>query len=307
MTPQEHCHNKFVIQRFVQEAERLSQQKKYDEALRILTQAYSIDPFDEGVQELERQILLLQAQTFRTESAPGAPTETEMSSELSAEAASRIGEHIAQAYQFRKSRNYARALHEIAEALFLDPLSELLHQLEREIFTEYKKSQHGQVGTRESDIPKGGNGRAAALGTRITPSPREVPQREEPSETSLMRPEDEHYERAKQLLQKKAFEEALSEIALGLVMDDRSEKLKRLEQEVWRTLEAHLPPVQKEHSDVDQGVLQDYLRSAEEYLKQRQIEKALEELIKVYMIDPLNADANKLEQRIRQAQMKDLQ
>jgi len=122
-----------------------------------------------------------------------------------------------------------------------------------------------------------------------------------------MRPEDEHYERAKQLLQKKAFEEALSEIALGLVMDDRSEKLKRLEQEVWRTLEAHLPPVQKEHSDVDQGVLQDYLRSAEEYLKQRQIEKALEELIKVYMIDPLNADANKLEQRIRQAQMKDLQ
>jgi tetratricopeptide (TPR) repeat protein len=321
MTAQERHHNIFLVHRFVQQARRLFQAREYDDALRILTQAYSIDPFAPSALSLEGEIKRKKAGSGR----PAVPDRhAKTSSEISAETASSIASHIDKAYQFQRNREFVKALDEIASARVLDPLSEFLHQIEKDMYAEYKKQYqggHGHGGV-VAQAPGTRTGRAqhppdpGVLPTQTQQETLHASIRAEARQEAigasrgnghdghLPTSEDEHYEQARKSLSQHAYEEALSEIALGLLLNENSKKLRRLEAEIWSAQEDSSRRAPDKRGKAHKLALRSHLTSAEEYLKVRKFDQALDELVKAYMIDPLNAEANRLEQRIRQKQMR---
>lgn len=246
---------------------------QFEGALAEVALGFLIDPFHEQVKQMEQQVLA--ARSKATENDAGSSSPAEAQSEASSEDA--IAAHVAEANRLREQHEYAQALEELAKAFILDPLNELVQQCENTIQKEFAEFQNEQ--DRQSDA-----------GT-ATPSPSNA-----------------HVDRAKQFINSKSYDEALAEIALGLTENENDSELRQLEQSIWNLQARQGQPVKEEYQDEEttrrERLIKIHLLAAEEFVKHNDFTRALDELAKAFVIDPLNSDVMKMEHRLRQQQLR---
>ncbi len=190
-----------------------------------------------------------------------------------------IQKHIFRAKECKVLRSYEEALSEIDAAIKIDTTRQDLHEF------------RGQT-QKEFDEWKA--------------------QKEEKSKKELFK---QHLRSAREHLTNKVYDEALMEIAMGLVIDPENADLKALEEEIIKS-QADAEIAEEEEEITDEARLKKeeryqliwiHLRAADELQKQKEFAKALDELAKAYVIDPLNKEVKKAEIRIRQNEIRHAQ
>lgn len=246
---------------------------KFDNALAEIAFAFLVDPFDQEVTDLEREILDAQ-NAQRTDEGQGAmPFAGEVSPE---DTAATVAAYVADAHRHRMSGNFDAALDQLAMAFILDPLNEQIRECEaaiqadREAAMNYRASLGGQA-----DVKEG------------TP--------------------EAHCEAARAYLASGAFDDALAEVAMGLTIDESNPALRQIEQEIWLAQSAvaqrsQLTEVEQREKEEQLRLIQIHLLAADEFQKKNDFERALDEVTKAYVIDPMNPETRKTEIRIRQNQ-----
>lgn len=136
---------------FLSKARGYLSQGSFDEALNQIAKAFKINPFDEEIAKLQREIQDAQKKSKQSKrSAMQMLVEPETIGDEATQAV--IQQHIQKAQQFRSNKNYKEALDEIAQAYRLDPLNEVLFSLEGEIQQEFLKYEEEQQ--KEDEVNK---------------------------------------------------------------------------------------------------------------------------------------------------------
>lgn len=262
------------IQVHLDKARKHLANQQFEGALAEVALGFLIDPFHEEVKLLEQQVLAARSQAAPNELDAGPPQETQNESSPVAT----IAAHVAEANRLREQHQYADALEELAKAFILDPLNESVQQCEDAIQKEFARFLNEQVGREHSDDA------------------------EVPSTT------DSHVKRAKEFIENRSYDEALAEIALGLTENEKDAELRQLEQTVWKLQSKQDTQVKDEQQDEEKArrerLIKMHLLAAEEFVKHTDFTKALDELAKAFVIDPLNSDVVKMEHRLRQQQLR---
>jgi tetratricopeptide (TPR) repeat protein len=114
-----------------------------------------------------------------------------------------------------------------------------------------------------------------------------------------------HVEIAGQHLRAGAFDEALTEIALGFTVDPFSQELRDLEQEVWKG-KAETADPEEDHQPTPEAsrLVGLHILAAEEFARGNDFTAALDCLAKAYTIDPAHPEIKRAENRIRQQELR---
>ncbi|MFZ1976727.1 MAG: hypothetical protein WAV76_02120, partial [Bacteroidota bacterium] len=190
--------------------------------------------------------------------------------------------HIFRAKESILHHGFEEALFEIEKAIVLDPLRKDLLELK-----EQMKQQQDKWNATTAQQEK---------------------------EQSLR----DHIKRARQFFKEGVLAEALIEITIGLTIDPRNVDLKKIEEDILTSesrQDAEVPAEnssEKTQSDASSPEKRDqlvhiHLRAADELQKQKEFSKALDEVAKAYVIDPLNKEIKKIEIRIRQNEIRHAQ
>ncbi len=255
-------------------------QQRFESALAEVALAFLLDPFDEDIRALEEEILSAQGHT-RTEE-----VQFEQPAVGIEEGPEAVQTHITEARRLIHMGTYDRALEELTRAFIIDPLNDEVQGLEREI----DRLRFGSTPPPESAAPTAETSSAVGEGSSNS--------------------DDEDYvQRAHDFFGRQAFEEALAEVALGLLERPNDPALVDLERKIWEgqnQARRSSPPEKSErevHAQEERArLLQLHLLAADEFQKQNDFSRALDEVAKAYVIDPLSPEIKKLEVRIRQNQ-----
>ena len=174
--------------------------ERYEDALGEVALAFIINPFDEDVKRMEQEIITSQNQKKAQETAIAEEDAAAMPTDETGE---QISKHLAEASQFASEHEYSKALDEVAKAFLLDPLSEAVQKFEFQLqkeFHDYQEEQHKK-------------------------------QEEEARQNAI----NKHKTRAKEFLDREAFDEALTEVIDGYSYDPDNAELKALEQQIQDT------------------------------------------------------------------------
>jgi len=151
-----------TIRRHIEDANRLTAEREYDEALSTVTRAYLIDPSNEDLQRCEERILAMQDAALKQEADERRLVEEARKSVLAeerrkqelerilqekrAEEAIRqeserraISLHLQAGRDHLKGRRHDEALGEIAKAFILDPFDEEVKKLEQEVLNAQRQ------------------------------------------------------------------------------------------------------------------------------------------------------------------------
>lgn len=115
-------------------------QSKYDEALAQVVLAFKINPFDDEITKLQREIVEAKRKS-KQPAKLAQPAVSETESEEDQERRTLVQQFIQSARQLRNKEQYKEALDEIAQAYRHDPLNEELFALEGEIQQEFLKHE----------------------------------------------------------------------------------------------------------------------------------------------------------------------
>jgi tetratricopeptide (TPR) repeat protein len=238
--------------------------KRYEDALGEVALAFIVNPFDEDVKQLEHDIIAAQEQKKAEEAAALSTEETAATTDDTAE---RISIHLSEATRFASEHEYSKALDEVAKAFMLDPLEESIQKFEAELqkeFHEYQEEQHKK-------------------------------QEEETRRNAVAK----HLTRAKEFLERDAFDEALAEVAEGFSYDPENGDLKSLEQKIQ---EAYQRWQEKQSEEEKNSQIEDLLFRAKELLSKELYDEALTSVTKAMVLNPSREDIKALEGEIEKAQ-----
>ncbi len=255
-------------------------QRRYESALAEVALAFLLDPFDEDIKSLEEEILTAQGHN-RSEEPQVAQEEPAVE-----EGPEAIQTHIAEARRLVEAGTYDHALEELTRAFIIDPLNPEVQALEREI----DRLRFGAASPAEAGPQAPGNGQPVADAEAGTD-------------------DEDHRARAQDFFARQAYEEALAEVALGLLDRPNDPELTELERKIFEAQNATHRSIPKAKADKELNaqeerarLLQIHLLAADEFQKQFDFTRALDEVAKAYVIDPLSPEIKKLEVRIRQNQ-----
>ena len=209
------------------------------------------------------------------------------------EAMKKVDGHLTAARDLVEQEEFEKALDEVSKALELAPRHEPAIQLEGEV-----RKQKMEVELRKAE---------------------EKIKRKEAEEKrrALLREIQRFIEKAESYLQEGKFEKALDEIIHAFSLDATHPQAKELAEKIQAAIEEKARAEEeakrreeeerrrREEEEKRQAQLKKikgHLQAAEEYLQKQKYEKALEELKRVYELDPKNSDAFALEQQVRHAE-----
>jgi tetratricopeptide (TPR) repeat protein len=243
-------------------------------ALDTLGRARQLDPTNADIPVLEEQIQL----------ACRAATPSPSPDCYHAIVRSTIDAYIEEATDCAGRGQFDDALHLIARGFVLDPGDSGLRECERLVQTSRALMQRQQE---EAE-------RASAFLAHVPEAP-EV----------RLNTGAHHYERAKEQLAVGAFDDALTEVALGLIQDPESSALQALERDIWtikaaRSSSNATPRTSGESSHL----IHLHLLAADEFARCADFTRALDSLAKAYVIDPTNVELKRAEVRIRQQELR---
>jgi tetratricopeptide (TPR) repeat protein len=247
----------------------------FREALEYIRQARQLDPDNNDVIALEDEI------RAACENASPHPTAPIMNLDV---VRSTLEAYTAEAMDLMAAGEFAEALHLVTKGFALDPANAQLRAAEQQILAarHLYEEQQNAVALAEQHYH------------RLVEIERH--QREELAH---------HIERAKTLLQNRALDDALTEVALGYTLDAHNKELQEIEQAVWQAKSAigTQPELPKKDEEVAR-LIKLHILAAEEFAKNGDFVKALDDLAKAYVIDPANIEIKRAEVRIRQAELR---
>jgi len=308
-------------------AERLRSTRQYDKALEEITRAFVLDPLNQTIVKLENEI---QAEYKRYQH--------EQRQERSVTANTpTVQQHLWRAMEYVDRKQFEEALQEVRSGLAIDDENEDLKILQQQIESAQEEwlqrsakadderviqkhliraKQHLAVNAYEealADTAKGlalNPNHAELLGIQADIKQALAISQQKKGTDARTRAVQRHLQRSKEFCANSAYEDALSEIALGLTVDPENEELKKLEEHLWRLQGAALSAVAgggvsenapRTEKEIHETV-QIHLRVAKEYQMQNEVAKALDELAKAYVLDPLNDEVRKFEMQIRESE-----
>ena len=126
------------------------------------------------------------------------------------------------------------------------------------------------------------------------------------SRTAARRAElNQHLNAARVLCTGGAYDEALTEIALGYIIDPMHEGLHALEESVWTAKASRTAADESPRSSGDcSRRIKLQILAAEEFARSGEFTRALDGLAKAYVIDPSNNELKRAEVRIRQQEIR---
>jgi hypothetical protein len=286
---------------------------QYSEALRVISSAYVVDPLSQDLQHAEEEILKARDEWMRLEEEKRQREEDERrrqqeeemrqliqnakkqasesdglrDEEKAHEKKKQIKMYLDSAREYLKDDQFENALGEIALAFIIDPFDEDISQLEEEII-QAQNIKRSESADGESEFGE-----------------------------DISQADQQHIEKAKELVAEEMFDEALAEIAMAKMIEGDRKDLDDLENYIWslkkeKAESGSMEPVPgnngkgkasgKKKEEKPLSPLQMHLRTAEEYAEKQEYAKALDEITQAYLIDPLNEEIEKLEEQIREMQ-----
>jgi hypothetical protein len=260
------------VETHVKRARQFLAHGQIDSALEEMTQAFSIDPFNEEIRRLEEEVLAAQENQMHGQHA-------EPSVEPDA-LAQQIAAHLAKAEQFRKVQRHHEAFNEVARAFVLDPLDRSVQEYEQTLQKEFDAYHTDQQEKNES----------AAEDVRLQM----------------------HITLAAEFLKRSLFDHALAEIISGLAIDEKNDMLLDLERQVLSLREVErLQPsgsdvvtaqTDARSPETLQQLISSHLNTASAFRQQQDYINALAEVARGLLLDPNNAELLSLDNDIREEQ-----
>ncbi len=245
--------------------------RAYHDALAEVAQAFTVDPFDDDVRIVEQEVMEAQKRDEQA-AVPATPqSEEEAGEQLQAE------EYLKHARKLRTEGELARALDELTKAFAADPLNEAVRKLEAEIEAQIREAE------------------------RLTDSPEPPPPPLKAADTQKVLY---HVIRARKLMENGAFEDSLAEVALGLTLDPQNLDLQQMEATIWEFQNSVASAEPAASAEENLRLVHLHIAAAEEYQQKGEFGKALDEIAKAYQIDPLNGEIKKMENLIRQEELR---
>jgi hypothetical protein len=221
---------------------------RYEDALGEVALAFIVNPFDEDVKQMEHEVITAQDQKKAQEAASA---KEDLAAIPADETAEQISSYIAEASRFASENEFSKALDEVAKAFMLDPLNESIQKFESQLQKEFHDYQEEQHKT----------------------------QQEESRKNAIIK----HQTRAKEFLDREAFDEALTEIADGYSYDPNNAALIALEQQIQ---DAYQRWQGKQAEEEKNTQIEDLLFKAKEYLAKELFEDGLKTITQAIALDP---------------------
>ncbi|HEX9658208.1 MAG TPA: hypothetical protein VGB89_14990 [Bacteroidota bacterium] len=268
---------RMTIAKHIERADKHAREGEFDEALRVVTRAYVIDPLSKDLQECEKSILaqqeraLTEEQVHRKEERAkqreeelrglkkaerGRLLEREHVEEekRKREEKNKIGEYLSRARKYAQDNQFESALGELALAFVLDPFDEEVKEVEQEI------------GCMREGI---------SLQAETHPNP---------AEEAIT-----HYENAQRMRQEFHYEEALEELARAFVLDPLNPAIQKLDDEIHEEYRAFQSD-QKRDMEEQAPSARQHLWRAMDLLDRSEYEDALREVKNGLSLEPENED-----------------
>ncbi len=263
--------NREKIERHLARAREHVAARSYHDALAEVAQAFTVDPFDEDVRAVEKEVLDAQKREGEAPLPQAPPAQQEGGEELQAEG------HLEEARRLRTEGELSRALDEVTKAFAADPLNESVRALEAEIEAQIREAER-LTGGAESLAPEEKNADTQKILYHII--------------------------RSRKLMEDGAYEDALAEVALGLTLDPENQDLRQMESTIWELRNGAADTGPEASEEENQRLVRLHIAAAEDFQQKGEFGRALDEIAKAYQIDPLNGDIKTMENRIRQEELR---
>lgn len=237
---------------------------RYEDALGEVALAFIVNPFDEDVKQMEQEVIAAQDQKKAQEAASA---KEDLAAIPADETAEQISNYIAEASRYASENEFSKALDEVAKAFMLDPLNEPIQKFESQLQKEFHDYQEEQHKT----------------------------QQEEARKNAIIK----HQTRAKEFLDREAFDEALTEVADGYSYDPNNAALIALEQQIQ---DAYQRWQGKQAEEEKNTQIEDFLFKAKEYLAKELFEEALKTITQAIVLDPKREALKSTKREIEKAQ-----
>jgi len=270
---------------------------RFENALGEIALAFLVNPFDEEVKILEEQIVamtqkrpnlgpmsslsrVMNGTSETSRSKKDSDPELRREDVLSLETQStRLQTHVDTARRLIVEKKMEEALNELTQAFKIDPFNVEVRDLEHYVRTRLEND-----GSRVSLQQRpAGNGHSSTS-VRVR----------------------QHVERARRELGAERYDAALGEIALAFVLDPLDEEVKKVEEEVLLA-RAHSKQGRKPRQGGTRNMMEQsgpaqiarHLAAADEFRSKGEFSKALEEIARAFVIDPLNESILRLDSQIQ--------
>jgi hypothetical protein len=299
-----------AIQKNIESANGFAGEKKFNDALRVITRAYMLDPLNEEVRACEQRILEAQEDAYRVAEAERRATEeaarrqqeeelrrlTEVERErllqeqedaIALEKAAdkeKVLRHLGRAREHIARRSYHDALAEVAQAFAVDPFDEEIQKVEQEVMAAQRQD----------------NSATAAQDTR----PSELATSEETSDQHL----GEHLNAARKLRSEGELARALDELTKAFALDPLNAEVRALEVEIESQVHGTMPPTtvaeppapaaptpSPEKKSAESKRVTYHLNQARRHMEAGSYEDALAEVALGLTIDPKNVELRQME------------
>jgi tetratricopeptide (TPR) repeat protein len=238
--------------------------ERYEDALGEIALAFIVNPFDEDVKQMEQEVIAAQDLKKAQEAASA---KEDLATIVGTDTTEQIANYIADASRFASEKEFSKALDEVAKAFMLDPLNESIQKFETQLQKEFHEYQEEQHKTQEEEARK----------------------------NALIK----HQTRAKEFLDREAFDEALSEIADGYSYDPNNATLIALEQQIQ---DAYQRWQGKQAEEEKNTQIEDLLFKAKECLAKELFDEALKTITQAIALDPKRENLKSTKAEIEKAQ-----
>ena len=245
----------------------------FDGALTILGEARKLDPGNSDITALEEQITAALT--------PPAPADD---GTHYAVVRSTIQAYCEEACDLTARGEFMEAMQLVARGFVLDPADRDLLECERLINYSRLLSEMQQTAV-------------DAASHRI--------EQEKLAEDALLGKLAQHLGRARELMNAAAYDEALTEIALGEIIDPTAQSLRTFEEEIWKRKNALAREQADPRTTAETArMIRLQILAAEEFSRNGDFTRALDGLAKAYVLDPTNTDLKRTEIKIRQQELR---
>lgn len=293
------------IQQYLQLAAKYLEAEKFEEASGQLAFVVVIDPLNAGAAELQRKIREAQEQKRQAELELRRRKEAEEKQRRDAVHAA-VKKNIETATALASTKKFAEALRLITRAYMLDPVSDEVRACEQGILEAQEEEHRAAEQQRRIQEEEARLRREDEL-RRMTEAERDKLLREEESqqerEKSLNKEKvSKHLASAREHLGSLAFHDALAEVAQAFALDPFDEDVKKVEQEILEVQRAgessSPPPATGDVEKPPEAEIERFIDAARQLQSRGEYARALDELTKAFVLDPLNEAVRALEAEI---------
>jgi hypothetical protein len=254
--------DKEKIEQYLERARNFLAEKQFEVALGEVALAFIINPFDEEVKQVE-QMIVREREEYQAAKNLTAQEAVLTEQKNKNSAAEKMNAHLAEAERLRELHQYSKAFNEVAKAFILDPLNEEIQRYEQNLQSEFDAYLFDQHNKRDLDEKTKDIGR--------------------------------HIQHATELLDRDLFEDALSEVNSGLMIDEKNSELLQLKGRISDAAEQWKLKHRGESRNLE---IQKLLVVAKEYFTVAKYEEAIIAVRKALDYDPARMESIKLLEEI---------